>query len=709
MGEIVKFDFLVDSSQFNNSLATMQQDFNSYRQSVLQGFNSIVFDSFLNNLNSLKNAFAATFGAFLSEAEKIEDVAARLGVMLGGDAAGGEKLAHSLERLATNGVVPLQELEQAAAALSSRFASTADISQWVSVCADISAGSKITATRLAEMTARLDDMGKAEFTELANAGIPIYSTLAKVLGITSAEVVKLAAAGKVSSDDFLAALRLMTAEGAKFHDLNATMSNTTSGSWATLAASWREIMAEVGSSLNSLLRPILQNLSSFLQNNKETFALLVGIALKFAVIMGSLSALKFSFQLASCLKSMLGMKAAAESMQKSSRAIGKAGIVALLSAGWELGSAVADFFSGAEEAAAKAEQQRRELNMQRIQAEEQDQRDNRLAEAQATALDNAKLLDDLELKLRTANTEQEFSQAAKQLTEEMKKLAKAYDDSLVVGDSAANHLRYENWKRSSSLYDELDHLDAQRKEREKEAQRKEISKTLLSELLNMESARSSRKFEDSFDKLTSADQRFLLKSLLQSWGYRGGDSIDSLDAGMLAILGNLQSRADSVGFSTVQGYYNLLPRIQTKQKEEAIKDATGRKGLLDFEHRLDLLTARESADANKMRQLEAAQAALKLAQELQGYGISPDVAKARAAQVIAREMALNTQSPASSREFVADSLATIGGGGRGFSLGEAQLQLAREQVNVLVNSQQILSDINKKMEYLDKGTIKVVP
>ena len=709
MGEIVKFDFLVDSSQFNNSLATMQQNLNGYRQSVLQGFNSIVFDSFLNNLNSLKNAIAGTFGAFLSEAEKIEDVAARLGVMLGGDAAGGEKLAHSLERLATNGVVPLQELEQAAAALSSRFASTADISQWVSVCADISAGSKITATRLAEMTARLDDMGKAEFTELANAGIPIYSTLAKVLGVTSAEVVKLASAGKVSSDDFLAALRLMTAEGAKFHDLNATMSNTTSGSWATLAASWREIMTQVGDSLNSHLRPRLQYLSSFLQNNKETFAILVGIAFKFATIMGSLTALKLSLQLASCLKSMLGMKAAAESMQKSSRAIGKAGIVALLSAGWELGEALADYFSGAEEAAAKAEQQRRELNMQRIQAQEQEQRDNRLAEAQATALDNAKLLDDLELKLRTANTEQEFSQAAKQLAEEMKKLAKAYDEESVVGDSAANRLRYESWKRSSVLYDELDSLDAQRKEREKEAQRKEISKTLLSELLNMEEARSARKFEESFDKLTSADQRTLLKSLLQSWGYRGGDLIDSLDAGMLAILGNLQRRGDSLGFSAVQGYYNLLPRIQAKQKEEASKDATGRKGMLDFEHRLELLAARESGDDNKMRQLEGSQAALKLAQELQGYGISPDVAKARAAQVIAREMALDAQSPAASREFVADSLATIGCGGRGFSLGEAQLQIAREQVNVLVNSQQILSDINKKMEYLDNGTIKVVP
>lgn len=66
----------------------------------------------------------------------------------------------------------MQELQSAAAALIGSFDAPGQIAQWVARFADISAGSKLSATRL-------DDMGKAEFTELANAGIPIYQTLAE--------------------------------------------------------------------------------------------------------------------------------------------------------------------------------------------------------------------------------------------------------------------------------------------------------------------------------------------------------------------------------------------------------------------------------------------------------------------------------------------------------------------------------------------------
>ncbi len=106
----------------------------------------------------------------------LEDVSKQLGVMMG-SSADGSALASSLQRLATNGVVGMQELQSAA--LIGSFDVPGQIAQWVARFADISAGSKLSATRLAEMVARLDDMGKAEFTELANAGIPIYQTLAE--------------------------------------------------------------------------------------------------------------------------------------------------------------------------------------------------------------------------------------------------------------------------------------------------------------------------------------------------------------------------------------------------------------------------------------------------------------------------------------------------------------------------------------------------
>ena len=106
-----------------------------------------------------------------------EDVSKQLGVMMG-SSADGSALASSLQRLATNGVVGMQELQSAATALIGSFDAPGQIAQWVTRFADSSVGSKLSATRLAEMVARLDDMGKAEFTELANAGVPIFQALA---------------------------------------------------------------------------------------------------------------------------------------------------------------------------------------------------------------------------------------------------------------------------------------------------------------------------------------------------------------------------------------------------------------------------------------------------------------------------------------------------------------------------------------------------
>ena len=50
------------------------------------------------------------------------------------------------------------------------------------------------------MTARLEDMGKAEFTELANAGSPIYQALAKATGKTTDEIVKMSSQSKISTE-----------------------------------------------------------------------------------------------------------------------------------------------------------------------------------------------------------------------------------------------------------------------------------------------------------------------------------------------------------------------------------------------------------------------------------------------------------------------------------------------------------------------------
>jgi hypothetical protein len=147
-------------------------------------------------------------------------------------------------------------------------------------------------------------------------------------------------------------------------------------------------------------------------------------------------------------------------------------------------------------------------------------------------------------------------------------------------------------------------------------------------------------------------------------------------------------------------------------KRRAEQQAAQYLGHQKLKEREDIAYARMEGDERKVKLIQATQEAEALAKEIESWGVSKHEARKRAASVISTEYSVDAIAPQeqrASRQYVTDSLQTIGGGGRGFSLGEAQLELARKQVNVLIDSREILLAIDKKMEYLDNGTIKVVP
>lgn len=219
-------------------------------------------------LKAAAQNIAGAFSSFTAPAAELENVATSLGVVMG-NAEAAERLTGSLQRMATNGVVSFDELHRSARALTNVFKDDAVISHYVSRMADIAAGVDIPASRLAELVARMEDVGKAELTELSNKGVPIYEALAEVMGKSRDEVVKLGNEGKVSCSDYLAALEKLTDEGGRYHQTNSKMSNTTKGSWDTLKASIIECMAALGDPMNDTLRPVMQDLATWIQNNKE--------------------------------------------------------------------------------------------------------------------------------------------------------------------------------------------------------------------------------------------------------------------------------------------------------------------------------------------------------------------------------------------------------------------------------------------------------
>ncbi|MBQ8900660.1 MAG: hypothetical protein IJY72_06880, partial [Akkermansia sp.] len=133
-----------------------------------------------------------------------------------------------------------------------------------------------------EMVERFRDMGKAEFTELANAGVTIFEALARAPGKSKEEVIKLqSVVGGITFDQLLAALQSLTVEGGKYHQMNATLSNTTQGSFDTLKASIEACAAVLGKPINDTLRPILQELSGQLQELRPEMEEIAGAFGKF--------------------------------------------------------------------------------------------------------------------------------------------------------------------------------------------------------------------------------------------------------------------------------------------------------------------------------------------------------------------------------------------------------------------------------------------
>ena len=252
-----------DGSAFTSTLKKMQRDTDTMANSVTARLARM--GQAFNGLASIGRMVSGAFSHVTGPAAEVENSATALQVMLGVTADEAERLATNLQLMAANGVVGMEDLHGAARALSNVYKDSTLVEHWVSVLADVAAGSKIPAARLAEMVARMQDMGKVELTELANAGIPIFEALGEVTGKSAAELQKLSSTGKLASADLMEALQLLTAEGGKYYKMNTRMSNTTQGSFDTLKASIAACAAVLGKPINDVFRPLLQDAAAALQ------------------------------------------------------------------------------------------------------------------------------------------------------------------------------------------------------------------------------------------------------------------------------------------------------------------------------------------------------------------------------------------------------------------------------------------------------------
>ncbi len=141
-GLLIKFRS--EFSQVNQGLDEARRNVSNFAQGVQNSLTAISFDSMTDVLGKMQSMLTANGLAMMVPAMELEDVSKQIGVMMG-SSADGSALASSLQRLATNGVMGMQKLQDAAAALIGTFDDPGQIAQCVARFADISAGSKLSA------------------------------------------------------------------------------------------------------------------------------------------------------------------------------------------------------------------------------------------------------------------------------------------------------------------------------------------------------------------------------------------------------------------------------------------------------------------------------------------------------------------------------------------------------------------------------------
>lgn len=131
---------------------------------------------------------------------------------------------------------------------------------------DVASGVQAPIGEIAEIYGKARVQGQLfaeDINQLTGRGIPVISQFAKILGVTEAEVKKLASEGKITFPLLEQAFINLTSKGGQFFDMMNEQSGTMNGLWSTLQDSIGEVFRIVGQPINDAIRPMLQDAIGF--------------------------------------------------------------------------------------------------------------------------------------------------------------------------------------------------------------------------------------------------------------------------------------------------------------------------------------------------------------------------------------------------------------------------------------------------------------
>lgn len=168
----------------------------------------------------------------VEELTKLNTKLSQLTKNLTGSQSTAAAFSEEIQKLAMNGVVPMENLAAGASMLMLAFkGNQKESSKWLNILADMSAGTGESVEFFSELITRANQFGSVEFevfNQLNEKGIPIIEQLKGKFGDTKEEIEKAAQAGKITAKEFMTAFEAahkVSMEGSNVAQKIATLSD----------------------------------------------------------------------------------------------------------------------------------------------------------------------------------------------------------------------------------------------------------------------------------------------------------------------------------------------------------------------------------------------------------------------------------------------------------------------------------------------------
>lgn len=186
-----------------------------------------------------------------------------------GSAEKGAQVFGQLTRLAVKSPFELRDITNSAKQLLAYGTAAEDVADSVKMLSDVSAGSGQSIKDIAYLYGTSLTQGRLyarDLFQFANRGIPIYGELAKVMGISTKELMEQVKIGKVGFPQLQAAMESMTAAGGKYFGLSDKIAATTFGKISNLKDKWSIALNEMGNATDGVVSTSVEGITVLLEN-----------------------------------------------------------------------------------------------------------------------------------------------------------------------------------------------------------------------------------------------------------------------------------------------------------------------------------------------------------------------------------------------------------------------------------------------------------